>query len=209
MSRAAPWLVLASASPRRRALLARLGLEFSVDVPDVDETPAPGEKPPAHAMRIAVAKARAVGTRRPDAAVLAADTVVALGTRIFGKPASRPEAAAMLAELAGRTHTVFTATVLRCGGREAHHLETASVKLVSGPPELYDWYVGTGEVDDKAGAYAVQGKGAVLVERIEGNVQAVMGLPLAALPRLFETMDLRLAVSGDRLTLSRKASPRG
>ncbi len=205
MSGAAPRLVLASASPRRRDLLARLGLEFSVDVPDVDETPGPGEDPPAHAMRIAAAKASAVAARRPDVAVLAADTVVALGRRIFGKPASRPQAAAMLAELAGRTHTVFTATVLRCGGREADHLETARVSLVSGPPELYDWYVGTGEVDDKAGAYAVQGKGAVLVERVEGNVQAVMGLPLAALPRLFEALDLRLVVAGDLLVRSRRA----
>lgn len=199
-----PTLVLASGSPRRRELLARLGLEFSVVTPNVDESPLPGETPRTHAMRIARDKARAVAIRRRKNPVLAADTVVVLGRRIFGKPGSRADAASMLAELAGRTHTVLTATVIRWGEREAAHLESARVTLVPYREELYAWYVATGEVDDKAGAYAVQGKGAVLVERVEGNVQAVMGLPLAALPSLLERIGLDLAVGGDRLYLNRR-----
>ncbi len=201
----APSLVLASGSPRRRDLLARLGIEFSTHIPDVDETRRPGETPPAHVVRVAREKARVVSEDRADAAVLAADTVVVLGTKIFGKPASREEAASMLVELAGRTHTVLTAVVLRWGAREASHLEAASVTLAPYREELYRWYVATGEVDDKAGAYAVQGKGALLVERVEGNVQAVMGLPLAALPQLFARIGLNLAADSDRLVLIRRS----
>jgi septum formation protein len=195
-------LVLASGSPRRRDLLARLGIDFSVVRPGVDETPLPAEPPSAHVTRVATEKAHTGSAQHPRAAVLAADTVVVLETRMFGKPATRVEAASMLAELAGRTHTVLTATVLRWRTREAVHLETARVTLLPYSPELYGWYVATGEVDDKAGAYAVQGKGAVLVERVEGNVQAVIGLPLAVIPGLFEQVGLCLTASGDRLSIS-------
>jgi septum formation protein len=198
-------LVLASGSPRRRELLARLGIDFSVIRPGVDEAPFPGEPPSAHVARLAAEKARAGSAQHPRAAVLAADTVVVLAARIFGKPATRVEAASMLAELAGRTHTVLTATALRWRTKETVQLETARVTLLPYSPELYGWYVATGEVDDKAGAYAVQGKGALLVERVEGNVQAVIGLPLAVIPRLLEQVGLRLTASGDRLALSPRA----
>jgi septum formation protein len=197
-------LLLASGSPRRRELLARLGVEFSVIVPDVDEAPIRGEAPAGHVVRVAAQKARAVAARRRDDAVLAADTIVVLAGRIFGKPASRAEAGAMLEELAGRTHEVLTGTTVLWAGREAAHLETARVTLVPHDEALYRWYVATGEVDDKAGAYAVQGKGAVLVSRVEGNVQAVMGLPLSPLPRLFERVGLRLSVGTAGLRLSRR-----
>jgi septum formation protein len=202
MTRAALTLVLASASPRRRELVARLGLEVMVVPPDVDEARLPEEAPPVHALRVAVEKARAVAGFHPDLPVLAADTVVVLGKKVFGKPGNRAEAAEMLAELAGKTHTVLTGLALRWGDREASHLETASVTLVPYEEQLYGWYVTTGEVDDKAGAYAVQGKGALLVERVEGNVQAVIGLPLAVLPALFARVGLQLAAADDRLVLS-------
>jgi len=200
-------LVLASASPRRRELLARLGLETKIVAPDIDETPLPSESPPIHAVRIAREKARAVALRHPDLPVLSADTVVVLGDRILGKPADRIEAAVMLADLAGRTHTVLTALALRWGEREADHLESARVTFVPYSKELFAWYVTTGEGDDKAGAYAVQGKGAVLVERVEGNVQAVVGLPLAPLPSLLARVGLELAADGHRLVVSPRASP--
>ena len=141
----------------------------------------------------------------PSLPVLGADTVVTLGERIFGKPASRADAAAMLADLAGRTHVVLTALAIRWEEREATHLESARVVIVPYVQPLFDWYVATGEGDDKAGAYAVQGKGAALVERVEGNVQAVMGLPLAPLPALLAKVGLELTVDGDRLLLSRRA----
>jgi septum formation protein len=198
-------LVLASGSPRRRELLGRLGLDVAIVAPDVDESPIPGEPPPIHALRLAREKAHRVAALHPSLPVLAADTVVTLGEKIFGKPASRADAATMLAELAGRTHVVLTALVIRWEGREATHLEAARVAIVPFAQPLFDWYVATGEGDDKAGAYAVQGKGAALVERVEGNVQAVMGLPLAPLPALLARVGLELAVDGDRLLLSRRA----
>jgi septum formation protein len=198
-------LVLASGSPRRRELLARLGLDVIIVAPDVDEDPIPGEPPPIHALRLAREKAQRVAALHPSLPVLGADTVVTLGERIFGKPANRADATTMLADLAGRTHVVLTALAIRWEEREATHLESARVVIVPFVRPLFDWYVATGEGDDKAGAYAVQGKGAALVERVEGNVQAVMGLPLAPLPALFAKVGLELAVDGDRLLLSRRA----
>ncbi|MGD1146363.1 MAG: Maf family nucleotide pyrophosphatase [Thermoanaerobaculaceae bacterium] len=197
-------LVLGSGSPRRLELLGRLGLVVEVIAPGVDETQLPGESPPLHALRVARLKARWVSERFHDRPVLAADTVVALGEAVYGKPRNRAEAASMLAELAGRTHTVLTALVLHFMGREACHLEAAAVTMVPFRRELVEWYVATGEGDDKAGAYAVQGGGAILVERVEGNVEAVMGLPLAPLPALCAEVGLCLAREGDRLALSRR-----
>jgi nucleoside triphosphate pyrophosphatase len=205
MTRSALPLVLASGSPRRRELLARLGLEVTVVEPRVDETPVPGEPPPLHAVRLAREKARAGSALHPELPSLGADTVVVLGERIFGKPANRGEASAMLADLAGRTHVVITALALRWAEREATQVESAFVTVVRHSPELFGWYLATGEGDDKAGAYAVQGKGAALIERVEGNVQAVMGLPLATLPALFGQVGLDLVAAGDRLLVTPRA----
>ena len=202
-------LILASGSPRRLELISRLGLRVDVVAPGVDETPLPGEPPPLHTLRVAKLKARAAARRSDGCAVLGADTVVTLGEAAFGKPRDRSEAVRMLAELAGRTHTVLTAVVVRYRDREASHLETAAVTMVPFRRELVDWYVATGESDDKAGAYAVQGKGAVLIERVEGNVEAVMGLPLAPIPALFEVLGLSLVRIGDRVVLSRRESAHG
>lgn len=195
-------LALASASPRRRELLERLGVELLVVPAHVDETPGEGEPGPAHAARVAADKAALVAARHPDLPVLAADTVVLRDGRIFGKPKDRREAAEMLAALAGTTHVVATAAVARWRGASASHLELARVTFVPFDADLYAWYVSTGEGDDKAGAYAVQGKGAVLVERVEGNVQAVVGLPLAAVPVLLRRVGLHLLEREGRLALA-------
>ena len=209
MSAAAIRLVLASGSPRRHELLSRLGIEVTVAAQDVDESAGAGEPPGVHAVRVARLKAVAAAARHPRRPVLAADTVVALGDRVLGKPRDRADAFAMLADLAGRTHTVLTALVLIWNGEEAAHLEQARVTMAPFRRDLWHWYANTGEGDDKAGAYAVQGKGALLVERVEGNVQAVVGLPLAALPGLFGRVGLRLVVSGAGIALaSRGGSPR-
>jgi len=201
-------LVLASGSSRRLELLGRLGLVVDVLPPAVDEAPLPGEPPPIHALRVARLKARSIGERFHDRPVLAADTIVALGKAFYGKPRDRAEAATMLAELAGRTHTVLTALVLRFMGREACHLEAAAVTMVPFRRDFIEWYVATGEGDDKAGAYAVQGSGAILIERVEGNVEAVMGLPLSPIPALCAEVGLCLAREDDRLVLSlRDESP--
>ena len=201
MTRRTVRLVLGSGSPRRLELVDRLGLDADVLAPDVDESQLPGEPPPVHALRVARAKAAAVAGRHPDRPVLAADTVVVLGEVVFGKPRDRADARRMLTELAGRSHLVVTALALRLGEREASHIETATVTMVPFRGDLVEWYVATGECDDKAGAYAVQGKGALLVQRVEGNVDAVMGLPLAPLPRLFAALGLELTRDGDRLRL--------
>ena len=207
-------LVLASGSPRRRELLERLGLEPEVVPAEIDETPLSGESPPLHALRVAHEKAAAAAARRPRAAVIAADTIVVLDGEILGKPRHREEARAMLRRLSGRSHLVITAVTVRRGPREASHLEQARVTFRPIGEALLGWYLATGEADDKAGAYAVQGRGALLVERVEGNVQAVVGLPLAPLPDLFSAAGLRLLPRGDRLVVTRpggsaRRAPRG
>jgi septum formation protein len=192
-------LILASASPRRRELLARLGVAVKVVHPDVPEALARGESPRTHVCRLALMKARAVASAHPHHAVLAADTVVVRGDHVLGKPRDRADAVAMLRELAGVTHEVLTAVALTWQGRETVHLEAAEVTFAPYDQALCNWYIATGEGDDKAGAYAVQGRGAILVERVVGNVQAVVGLPLAPLPRLFASVGLRLEAEGDRM----------
>lgn len=195
-------LVLASASPRRRELLGRLGLAVEVVAIAVDETPGEGEPPPIYALRLAREKLRAAASLRPDLPVLAADTVVALGSEILGKPTDRQHARSMLARLAGRSHLVFTAVAVGWRATEAAHLEAARVTFAGADPQLLDWYAGFGEGDDKAGAYAVQGAAAVFVPRVEGNVQAIVGLPLAPLPALFSRVGLELLCRDGRLVLS-------
>ncbi|HUK13361.1 MAG TPA: Maf family protein, partial [Thermoanaerobaculaceae bacterium] len=175
-----------------------------VDAPNVDESPLAGEPPAIHAARIAGAKVAAVAPRHPELPVLGADTVVAVGERILGKPPDRDAARAMLTELSGRTHVVVTALALRLGSVLARHLDQARVTFVPFDRELIRWYLATGEGDDKAGAYAVQGQGAVLVAAVEGNVQTVVGLPLAPLPALFARVGLSLHGDGDRLRLDRR-----
>lgn len=185
-------VILASASPRRRELLARLGLRLCVVPAQVDETPLPGEPPPVHALRVARAKLKAVAPRYPDWPVLAADTVVTLGTRVLGKPRHQREAREMLQALAGRPHLVLTAVAVGWRGRCATHLEVARVSFAPLDHHLLEWYVAGGEGADKAGSYALQGAAAAFIPRVEGNVQAIVGLPLAALPLLFARVGLAL-----------------
>lgn len=197
-------LILASGSPRRHALLARL-LAHEVRSPDVDEARRPGEPSDRYVARMAGTKARAVAVGAGDCAVLAADTIVVVDDAVLGKPSDAADARRMLRLLAGRTHEVLTAVHVIFARAEAAHLERAAVRFAEASDELLDWYVASGEPDDKAGAYAVQGLGAVLVERLEGNVQAVVGLPLAPLPALFAAVGLHLARDGAALVLSRRA----
>jgi septum formation protein len=177
-------LVLASASPRRRELLARLGFAFEVRPTDVEETPFALEGPEAMVLRLALAKARAAA--RPGEIVLGADTVVAAGGEILGKPRDDEEAREMLHRLAGRSHEVWTgvALVAATGRGEAPARERARacrtevVFRALSEREIAD-YVATGEPRDKAGAYAIQGGAAAFVERVEGDFTNVVGLPLA------------------------------
>ncbi|HZI12318.1 MAG TPA: Maf family protein [Myxococcus sp.] len=178
-------LVLASASPRRREFLSQLGIHFTVSAADIDETPQPGEEAGAYVLRLAREKARAVAVRHPGAWVLAADTTVALGAELLGKPRDAEEARAMLGRLSGRTHEVHTGVALAGRHEEALVVRTRVTFRTLGAGEIA-WYAGTGEPLDKAGAYAVQGKGGFLVASVEGSPTNVIGLPLGETLALLE-----------------------
>jgi len=171
-------VVLASSSPRRRQLLEMLHIPFEVDASGIDEVVRPGEAAQDYVVRVAREKAEFVSARRPGAVVLAADTEVVLDGEVFGKPADSAGAVAMLGRLQGRTHQVVTAVVVASDGRIEHALDVSLVTIRPADPATLAAYVATGEPLDKAGAYAIQGQGGVLIERIEGDVFGVMGLPL-------------------------------
>lgn len=174
-------LVLGSGSPRRRELLADLGLQFEICPSRAEEpAPLPGEEPDAYARRMATLKTLEVASRRPDAAVLGADTIVVLGKRIMGKPSDAQDALAMLSALAGTTHQVITGCCMALPG-EAPNVFTVSTDVDmrnSSETELRA-YIATGEPFDKAGAYAIQGIGTFLVTAIRGSYTNVVGLPVA------------------------------
>lgn len=186
-------LVLASASPRRRDLLARLGLEPIVVPADVDETAEPGESPEALARRLALSKAAAVAEGLTgDAVVLAGDTVVALDGEELGKPADRAEAEGMLRRLAGRTHAVHSAVAVATSRGDLREATVATTEVTFreiGEAEL-DWYLATEEWRGKAGAYAVQGAAAVFVTDMHGLQTTVIGLPLAPTIQLLRAAGL-------------------
>lgn len=167
-------LVLASASPRRRQLLEMIGVPFIVSPADVQEIPLPGEQPDAYSRRLARDKARAV----PGEMVLGADTIVVLDGRILEKPRDDDDALVMLRALQGRTHQVNTAICLVAAGREFAALDQTSVTFRPCDDAMLRDYIATGEPRDKAGAYGIQGWGAALVERIDGDFFGVMGLPV-------------------------------
>ncbi|RMG13412.1 MAG: septum formation inhibitor Maf [Deltaproteobacteria bacterium] len=171
-------LVLASASPRRRQLLGWLGVDFEVDPAAVDETQRPGEAPTDFVCRMATEKAKAVATRHPGAVVLAADTEVVLNGEALGKPGTRDRAAEMLSRLSGRTHQVLSAVAVGDGAALQTRLVRSEVRFSRLTPAAIAWYVETGEPLDKAGAYALQGRGAALVARVEGSPTGIIGLPL-------------------------------
>jgi septum formation protein len=176
-----PDLVLASASPRRRELLERIGLRLQVVPVDLDESPRPGEVARPYAVRLAAEKCAAAVVRLggDDPAVLAADTVVVVEGEIFGKPAGEDEAAAMLRRLSGRRHEVVTAYHIRHRGTAIERAVSTAVtfRLLS-PPEI-DAYVASGEWRGKAGGYAVQGIAALFTTELRGSLTNVIGLPLA------------------------------
>ncbi len=178
-------LVLASGSPRRRELLERLGLECEVVPAGVDEKVERDERPAAYARRLASDKALCVHAQRPGGLVLAADTVVSVDDRILGKPGNDTDAVAMLRSLSGRSHTVVTAVAVADDHGLVSLVDEAVVTFVDLNEDMIQWYVATGEGVDKAGAYAVQGAGGLLVSALVGSPHTVIGLPVHRLPELF------------------------
>lgn len=185
--RAPPRLVLASASPRRADLLSRLGLTFEIMPSEVREEILRGETPEAHVRRLSMEKAREVQGMRPQALVVAGDTVVVLRGRILGKPGDENEAVSMLLELAGKTHAVVSGLALAFpDGRLLDGALTTRVTFRPFGEAMARRYVATGEPLDKAGAYGIQGMGSALVEEIQGDYHTVVGLPVPLFLRLLE-----------------------
>ena len=187
---AAPILILASASPRRAATLTALGIPFRTVVPSVDETLLPGESGAAAAERLARAKADAVAPQ--DLPVLAADTLVVCDGAVLGKPATPDEAARMLRTLSGRSHEVVTGICVATAGTSRSGVETTTVTFAAMDEAEIAWYVATGEPLDKAGAYHVDGRGALFVSAVSGSPSNVAGLPVRLMLRLAKEAGVRL-----------------
>jgi septum formation protein len=190
-------IVLASASPRRKELLQKIGLKFEVDASNCAEEIDPTLKPDEIVRRISIEKARAVASRHKDALIIAADTIGVLSKKLLGKPHTAGEARKMLAQIRGKSHEVITGFTV---------LDTATNKIISGTvsTKVYikkltqqeiDAYVQTGEPLDKAGAYGIQGLGAVIVEKIEGDYYNVVGLPLSALAEVLKEFGINVPES--------------
>ena len=183
-------LILASASPRRKELLAQIGLEFKVVTADIDETPLPGEVHDVYTLRLAERKARAVLALHPAAVVIGADTTVAVDGELLGKPQDADDAARMLRLLSGRAHQVTTAIAVLTQEQTLTAAETTDVFFREISADDITAYVATGEPMDKAGAYAIQGRAAQWIPRIEGDYSNVVGLPLAQLAGLLRQVSL-------------------
>jgi septum formation protein len=175
--------ILASSSPRRRELLASIGLEFDVLPSHVPEVHREGEAPEEYVARLSRDKAEALSQAHPSRWVIAADTTVLLGEELLEKPVDATDAARMLGAIAGKTHVVYTGVTLENAEREYRDTRVAEseVRMLPLSAAEIEWYVRTGEPLDKAGAYAVQGIGAMFIESIHGSYTNVVGLPLATL----------------------------
>ena len=180
----APNLILASTSPRRRELLARLGLPFEVQDPGDAEATGGPRAPLARARWAAAEKARSVAAHHGDSVVIGADTMVSVGGRGLGKPNGPEEARSMLRLLSGRTHTIYTAVHVIAGGGQASGYGRSLLTLRSLSDSEIDWYLGLGESMDKAGAYSIQGHGHQLATRRQGSLDTIIGLPLKVVRRL-------------------------
>lgn len=201
------FVYLASQSPRRRQLLEQLGVRYEMLLPDGDEDSEaleavrPGEAPAAYVQRVTglkldAAVARLRRRKLPPAPVLCADTTVALGRAIYGKPEDDRDAARMLRELAGSTHRVLTAVAVHAGRRRVQALNDSRVTFAALTPAQVRAYVASGEPRGKAGAYAIQGAAAAFIVRIAGSYTGIMGLPLYETAGLLRAAGMRLA--GDR-----------
>ena len=177
-------LVLASASPRRRELMALAGFDFEVITADVDEVFDPLLEPCELVMSLAFQKASAVAGSNPDAAVIGADTVVVLDGKVLGKPHSEDEAVQMLRELSGNTHEVYTGVCIIKGDKVHKFYECTKVTFWQLEDELIAQYVASKDPMDKAGAYGIQGYGCVLIKEIKGDYFSVMGLPVSESARV-------------------------
>jgi septum formation protein len=184
MIRTRPRVVLASQSPRRRELLTLIGIAHEVRPADIDESYLPGETPREHAERLARGKAAALEGLGDDTVTIGSDTIVVVDGDVLGKPRDRAHAVEMLRRLSGRSHVVMTGVAVRRGDAIASGVEEVGVTFRALTDEQIERYIDTGEPMDKAGSYGIQGYGATIVERVDGDYFAVMGLALGLLVKL-------------------------
>lgn len=177
-------VVLASQSPRRRELLSLIGIAHEVLPAGIDESLREAETPEQYCLRLAETKARVIADSCDDTMVIGSDTIVVLDGDILGKPRDRAEASRMLGRLSGRSHVVHTAVAVSWRQRMLSGVESVRVRFRELDADLIEAYANTGEPDDKAGAYGIQGFGATIIERVEGDYFAVMGLPVGLLVEL-------------------------
>jgi septum formation protein len=192
----APPVVLASQSPRRRELLSLVGIAHTVQPADIDEAYLAGETPRAHCERLAREKAHVVANRHWEALVIGSDTIVVVDGDVLGKPRDEAHATQMLTRLSGRSHMVMTAVAVQWRGQLRSTVEEVGVTFHSLTPDDIRAYIATGEPMDKAGAYGIQGFGATIVQRVDGDYFAVMGLPLQRLVRLMGELGVRYRFGG-------------
>ncbi len=183
-------LIVASASPRRRELLAQAGFVFQVEPSDADETLPDGVTPAAAVELLASRKAQSVAEKHPDDVVLGCDTIVALEGEKLGKPQTAADAKAMLRRLSGKTHMVYTGVCITDGTHTERFVSATDVTFYPLSAQTIDAYVATGEPMDKAGAYGIQGLGSVLVQSFSGDYFTVVGLPLAQCARVLATFGI-------------------
>ncbi len=176
-------IVLATASPARRELVAGLGLKFDACSVDIDESPFPSERPPAYVTRIARAKATSVASPKENSVVIAVDTAIGIGKDIIGKPRDKKHAREILSTLSGRTHEVLSAIAVRDTSSGMINVEVTrtEVDFVYLDDTMIEWYLSTGEWKKRAGAYAIQAKGASLVREIRGCLTNVIGISIPSL----------------------------
>jgi septum formation protein len=187
-----PRVILASASPRRRELLRLIGVDHEVRPADIDESYLPGERPDAHAERLARGKAVAIASvAGADAVTIGSDTIVVVDGDVLGKPRDREHAGQMLRRLSGRSHVVMTGVAVSWCGKTLSGVEQVDVTFRALSDDEIERYIDTGEPMDKAGAYGIQGFGATIVERVDGDYFAVMGLALNRLAGLLREAGLR------------------
>ena len=194
----APKIVLASSSPRRRELLSLIGLTHEVRPADIDETLLPNEAPRAYVERLARGKAAAVAT--PQTLTIGCDTTVVVDGEVLAKPEGAADARRMLRMLSGRSHVVMTAVAVAQGREIISDVVSVGVTFRALRDDEIDDYIATGEPMDKAGAYGIQGYGATIVDAVDGDYFAVMGLPLNRLVRLIESMGFRYEFGKNELT---------
>ena len=200
-------VVLASGSPRRRQLLDLIGIAHEVRPSDIDESMKGRETPRKHAERLAREKVEAVASKDSNVVTIAADTIVVIDRKVLGKPTSSVDAGSMLSLLNGREHTVITAVAVARGEKVRSAVEEVKVRFRKLTEDEIDAYIATGEPMDKAGAYGIQGFGATIVERIDGDYFAVMGLPLVKVVLLLSEVGIDYKFGGLALRSSTSRSP--